>query len=114
MNTTNSANEGEANIDNTEARLILESEDWSLMFIGEINKKGTCTIPIKKLSILNEGVIGKIRFEVIADSTVFIPWEDEFKVKLSKKVTLKMNETKTVQKKPIQPVKPSVKINVRR
>lgn len=106
--------EGDANINNTEARLILESDDWSLIFMGEIDSKGTCVIPIKKLSILNEGVIGKIRVEVIADSTIFVPWEDQFKVKLSKKVTVKLNETKSAQKKVIQPTKPSVKINVKR
>jgi hypothetical protein len=102
-----------ANLDETQARLILESDDWTLMFNGEIDRKGKCVIPIKKLAILNEGVIGKIRLEVIAEGSVFIPWEDEFKVKLSKKVSVKLNESKSSPKKP-EYKKAGVKINVKR
>ena len=101
-----------ANLNDTEVRLILESDDWTLMFVGEIDRKGKCIIPMKKLNILEEGVIGKIKLEVIADGSVFTPWEDDFKVKLSKKVTIKMNETKTHKKQ--EPVKPGVKVNFRK
>ena len=62
------------------------------MFEGDIDRNGKCTIPIKKLNILNEGTMGRIRLEVIADNTVFIPWEDDFKVKMSKRVTVQVNE----------------------
>src|ERR1035437_8898116 len=82
----------------TEARLVVESEDWTLMFKGII-KNGKCTIPIKKLSILNEDQIGNIRLEVVAEGNLFIPWEDKFQVKLSKKVTVKVNEQKETVKK---------------
>jgi hypothetical protein len=81
-----------ASINDTQARLILESDDWTLMFEGDIDRNGKCTIPIKKLNILNEGTMGRIRLEVIADNTVFIPWEDDFKVKMSKRVTVQVNE----------------------
>jgi hypothetical protein len=94
----------------TEVRLIVESEDWTLMFEGEI-KKGKCVIPIKKLSILNEGQTGRIRLEVNADGNLFTPWEDEFVVKVSKKVTVKMNESKTAKPKPAKKA-PGVKVRV--
>jgi hypothetical protein len=103
-----------ANLNETEARLILESDDWTLMFNGEIDKKGKCTIPIKKLAILNEGTVGKIRLEVIAEGTVFTPWEDDFKVKMSKKVAIKIHESKSNPKKPEPKKTTGVKVNVKR
>lgn len=96
----------------TEVRLIVESEDWTLMFEGEI-KKGKCVIPIKKLSILSEGQTGKIRLEVNADGNLFTPWEDDFVVKVSKKVTVKMNESRSAAKKPANKA-PGVKVKVKR
>ena len=97
----------------TEVRLIIESEDWTLMFVGEINK-GKCIIPIKKLNILNEGQTGNIRLEVNADGNLFTPWEDKFVVKMSKKVTVNLNENKREKVK--VPVKKGlgVKVNVRK
>jgi len=102
-----------AAINETQVRLIVESDDWTLMFEGEVDKKGKCNIPIKKLGILNEGTTGKIRLEVIAEGSVFTPWEDDFKVRLSKKVSIKLNESKSVPKKP-ESKKPGVKVNFRK
>lgn len=99
------------NQDDTEVRLIVESDDWNLMFIGEI-KNGKCIIPIKKLNILNEGQTGNIRLEVNADGNLFTPWEDKFIVKMSKKVTIKLNEGKKT-KAPIKKM-PGVKVNVKK
>ena len=99
----------------TEVRLIVESDEWTLMFVGEV-KKGQCVIPMKKLSILNEGTKGTIRLEVNADGTLFTPWEDTFVVKASKKVTVKVNESKssTKNKKPATKKAPGVSVKVRR
>ena len=102
-----------ANLNETQARLIVESDEWTLMFEGEIDRKGKCNIPINKLSIFNEGTKGKIRLEVIAEGTVFSPWSDEFKVKLSKKVSIKMNESRTQPKKK-EIKKPGISVNVKR
>ena len=102
-----------AAINETQVRLIVESDDWTLMFEGEVDKKGKCNIPIKKLGILNEGTTGKIRLEVIAEGSVFTPWEDDFKVRLSKKVSIKLNESKSTPKKP-ETKKPGVKVNFRK
>ena len=89
-----------ARLIDTKARLILESDDWTLMFEGDIDRNGKCDIPIKKLNILDEGTVGRIRLEVIAENTVFTPWEDDFKVKMSKKVMVQIHEKRQVPKKP--------------
>jgi hypothetical protein len=98
--------------EDTYARIIVESDEWSLMFPGEI-RNGKCIVPIKKLGILKEGEMGTIKLEVVAEGNLFIPWEDTFKVKLSKKVTVSLNETKQQQRKPIVNNKVGVKVNVR-
>lgn len=101
------------NQNDTEVRLIVESDDWTLMFTGEI-KNGKCIIPIKKLNILNEGQTGNIKLEVNADGNLFTPWEDRFIVKVSKKVSVSLNENKSTKTK--KPVKKGlgVKVNVKR
>ena len=101
------------NQNDTEVRLIIESEDWTLMFTGEI-KNGKCIIPIKKLNILNEGQTGNIKLEVNADGNLFTPWEDKYIVKVSKKVSVSLNENKSTKTK--KPVKKGlgVKVNVKR
>lgn len=81
------------------------------MFPGEIDRNGKVSIAIKKLNILEEGTRGKIKMEVIAEGTVFTPWEDDFEIKLSKKVTVKFNENK--QSKQIVK-KPGVKVNFKK
>jgi hypothetical protein len=97
----------------TYARIIVESDEWSLMFPGEI-RNGKCIVPIKKLGILKEGEIGTIKLEVVAEGNLFIPWQDEFKVKLSKKVTVSLNENRNQpQRKPLVNNKVGVKVNVR-
>jgi hypothetical protein len=65
------------------------------MLNGEIDNNGKCIIPIKKLNILEEGTIGKIKLEIIADDSVFVPCENDFEVKLSKKISVKINENKS-------------------
>ena len=93
----------------TEVRLIVESTDWILMFKGEI-RNGKCIIPLKKLAILNEGQRGNIKLEVNADGNLFTPWEDEFVVKVSKKVTVSLNENKKDKK--LQNKNSDIKVNV--
>lgn len=93
----------------SQARIIIESKDWILMFPGEIKNK-KCVVPIKSLKLFNEGETGKIKLEVIAEGNIFIPWEDDFKVKLSKKVEATVNKNvKNVYK----PVQEKVKVQVK-
>ena len=102
-----------ANLKDTQVRLVLESDNWNLMFPGEIDRYGKVTIPIKKLNLFEEGVLGVIKMEVIAEGTVFVPWEDNFEVKASKKVMVKFNENKSTPK-PKVPLKPAVKVNFKK
>jgi|TARA_R100000084_G_C4640739_1_gene143692 hypothetical protein len=81
----------------TKARLVVETPDFSLMFDGSVGSSGECKVPIKKLKgLIDESISGKIRLEVIAEDTYFIPWESEFEVEQSKKVTV---EVKSQNKK---------------
>lgn len=75
-----------ANPENASARLVIESSDWNLVFNGQI-ENGKCIIPIKKLDILREDLVGKIKLEIIAEGNVFVPWENKFLVKSSKRVS---------------------------
>ena len=73
------------------ARLVVETNDYSLMFNGKITSNGKCEIPIKKLKgLIDESSKGNIRLEVIAEDTYFIPWKSEFEVDASKKVTVEV------------------------
>lgn len=76
-----------ATLDESEVRLFLETENFTLSFFGEIDAEGNVKIPINKLKgILKENLTGKIFLEVIAEDTVFKPWEDLYETNLSKKV----------------------------
>jgi hypothetical protein len=80
-----------ASLKNSQARLIIESEDVNLMFEGTINKDGKCSIPIKKLKgLLEDSTSGQIKLEVIAEDTYFTPWKSEFVVEASRKVTVEV------------------------
>jgi hypothetical protein len=80
-----------ASLKNSQARLIIESEDINLLFKGQITPEGKCLIPIKKLKGLLEGnTKGEIKLEVIAEDTYFTPWKSEFIVEASKKLTVEV------------------------
>jgi len=96
-----------ADVSNSFARLVLESDKWNLTFKGTINTNGKVIIPINKLKgVLNEGDHGKLKLEIVADETYFMPWEDKFEVKTNKKVTVevKQQEEQTL----VEEVKPKV------
>ena len=96
-----------ASLKKSKARLVVETPDYSLMFNGSISNSGKCEIPIKKLKgLIDEDITGNIRLEVIAEDTFFTPWESDFEVETSKKVTVEVKSQTT--KKPI--VEAKVKI----
>jgi hypothetical protein len=96
-----------ASLKKSKARLVVETQDYSLMFNGSISKGGKCEIPIRKLKgLIDEDTTGNIRLEIIAEDTFFTPWETNFEVETSKKVTVEV-KTQT-SKKPI--VEAKVKI----
>ena len=98
-----------ASLSKSSARLVVETSDYSLLFKGEINSNGKCEIPIRKLKgLIDENTTGNIRLEVIAEDTFFTPWESNFEVDASKKVTVEVKSQTT--KKPIVETKVNVKI----
>jgi hypothetical protein len=98
-----------AQLKDTQVRLVLETREWNLLFNGEIDRNGKVNIPIRKLNILEEGARGVIKMEVIAEGSVFTPWEQDFEAKRSKKVMVSFNENKKVAPKFNTGVKVSVK-----
>jgi len=98
-----------ASLSKSSARLVVETQDYSLLFNGDINSKGKCEIPIRKLKgLIDENTTGNIRLEVIAEDTFFTPWESDFEVDASKKVTVEVKSQTT--KKPILETKVKVKV----
>ena len=98
-----------ASLSKSKARLVVETSDYSLLFNGEISSKGKCEIPIRKLKgLIDENTTGNIRLEVIAEDTFFTPWESDFEVDASKKVTVEVKSQQA--KKPIVETKVKVKI----
>lgn len=80
-----------ASVKNSQARLVVESDNLNLLFKGTIDSNGKCTVPIKKLkNLLEESTKGKIRLEVIAEDTYFTPWESDFEVETARKVTVEV------------------------
>lgn len=78
-----------ADVNESKARFIIESSNGtSLVYNGTINENGSCEIPLPKNHIFDEGESGNITLEVIAENTLFTPWEDEFEVFVSKKVKI--------------------------
>ena len=98
-----------ASLKKSKARLVVETQDYSLLFKGTISKEGKCEIPIRKLKgLIDENTTGNIRLEVIAEDTYFTPWESDFEVDASKKVTVEVKSQQT--KKPIVETKVKVKV----
>ena len=90
-----------ASLKKSKARLVVETQDYSLMFNGSISKGGKCEIPIRKLKgLIDEDITGNIRLEIIAEDTFFTPWESDFEIETSKKVTVEV-KSQTQFKKPI-------------
>ena len=97
-----------ASLKKSKARLVVETQDYSLLFNGSINSNGKCEIPIRKLKgLIDEDTSGNIRLEVIAEDTFFTPWQSDFEVETSRKVTVEV-KTQTTQK-PILEAKATVK-----
>lgn len=87
---------------NSKARIILEGNDVTYLFKGKIFENGVCDFDLPRLkNMFNEGSIGKLTLEVIADDVYFEPWTSDFIVEADKKVTVTLKEQDTsVNKKP--------------
>ena len=94
-----------ASLKNAFARMIVEAENLTLMFKGQI-KDGKCTVPIARLrGLLDENTKGKMHLEVVVEDTYFKPWEENFIVEQHTAVKVMVNEQK-------QPSKPTVEVRV--
>lgn len=78
-------------LDESEARIIIESNVCNVVFNGEIIGN-RILILIKKLPIFEEGEIGKIKLEIITEDTIFVPWEEKFIVRNYRKVTVNLHK----------------------
>jgi len=80
-----------ASLKKSKVRLVIESNEFSLMFNGTISESGIVRVPVKRLKgLLDENAKGKIRLEVIAEDTYFTPWESNFLVEAAKKLTVEI------------------------
>lgn len=80
-----------AKLSNSKARLVVESTELNLLFPGTIDSSGKCVIPISKLrGLLDESTQGNIKLEIIADDTYFTPWESNFMVEASRRLTVEV------------------------
>jgi len=92
------------------ARIILETDKFSILLNGEINEDGKCSVEIPKLNnLLKEDTKGKMILEIIAENALFLPWESDFIVEKQKDV--KVSSVKEDKKKPIK--ENSVTVGVR-
>jgi len=77
----------------SKVRLVVESEDMTYMFNGQLFDTGVCEVKIPKTkSFLSEGKKGNMYLEVIADDVYFEPWNSDFVVEQDKKVSVVVNE----------------------
>jgi len=103
-----------ASLSQSEARLLLETENFTLSFKGEIKSDGTVKIPINKLKgILKENFTGNISLEVIAEDTVFVPWKSEYHTDVSKKVEVKFDNELKESEKPVETIKPKMSFSIK-
>ena len=80
-----------ASIKDSKLRAILKFDDKNLMVEGKIKSNGKGEILFPKLKNISEdGQVGKMELEVIAEDAYFQPYEETFKVVSSKKATVEV------------------------
>ena len=79
------------NIKDSKIRAILKFDDKNLMIEGKIKSGGKGEIVFPKLKgLTEEGQMGTMELEVIAEDAYFQPYEEDFEVKVRKKVTVEV------------------------
>tara|TARA_Y100001938_G_scaffold148898_1_gene233957 strand:+ start:3213 stop:3806 length:594 start_codon:yes stop_codon:yes gene_type:complete len=95
-----------ARLNESFARIILETKDINYVFNGSIDASGKCEIPIRALKgLMDVRDSGNMVLEVVADDTYFRPWESNFIVDAHTKLEVKINEQS-------QPSKPKIQVSV--
>ena len=88
-----------ASIKESKLRAILKFDDKNLMVEGKINSNGKGEVLFPKLKNISEdGDVGTMELEVIAEDAYFQPYEETFSVVTSKKATVEV-----LSKKPTKP-----------
>ena len=88
-----------ASIKDSKLRAILKFDDKNLMIEGKIKSDGKGEIIFPKLKNISEdGQIGQMELEVIAEDAYFQPYEETFQVITSKKATVEV-----LNKRPLKP-----------
>jgi hypothetical protein len=97
-----------ASIKDSKLRAILKFDDKNLMVEGKIKSNGKGEIVLPKLkNISQDGEIGKMELEVIAEDAYFQPYEETFQVVTSKKAKVEvLSKTKTKPKIVIEKITP--------
>lgn len=103
---------GGVSLSECKSRMILETDGLNLVFNGVITKDGVCEVQLGKLkNILPENTKGKLKLEVIAETTLFTPWETECMVDVYRK--LNISEVKFESDNDvILPTQPTVSVKV--
>jgi hypothetical protein len=99
-----------ADLQESEARLVINAKGINLLFEGEISEDGKCIVEVSGLKkVFPKETEGHMKLEVIAEGdTYFLPWEEDVIIKPSKQVKV---ETVSVGNK--KPRKPKMKVEVK-
>jgi len=98
-------------INECKARILIESDKQNIFFNGKISNSGLCEVNLKKLKdILPENTTGKMKLEIIAENTVFVPWESDYVVTNKKKI--KVESIDEGSSDLTEEIKPKVKITL--
>ena len=94
-----------ASAKNAKVRLFLEGDGCEYAFNGKIENE-QCVIPLGKLKkFANLLESGKIRLEVVADDTLFVPYENNYELEAEKRVTVEVKQPEATPAKAMVEVK---------
>ena len=94
-----------ASAKNAKVRLFLEGDGCEYVFNGKIENE-QCVIPLGKLKkFANLLESGKIRLEVVADDTLFVPYENNYELEAEKRVTVEVKQPEAAPAKAMVEVK---------
>lgn len=94
-----------ASAKNAKVRLFLEGDGCEYAFNGKI-ENDQCVIPLGKLKkFANLLESGKIRLEVVADDTLFVPYENNYELEAEKRVTVEVKQPEASPAKAMVEVK---------
>jgi hypothetical protein len=94
-----------ASAKDAKVRLFLEGDGCEYSFNGKIENE-QCIIPLGKLKkFANLLESGKIRLEVVADDTLFVPYENNYELEAERRVTVEVKQPDAAPAKAMVEVK---------